>query len=116
MRNYSIGKKGEGIAVKYLQNIGYKILDRNYRIRGGEIDIVAIENNTLVYIEAKTRSSAQFGTPEEAITPKKIKFIERTAAFYKLNANNLPINERIDVVTIMLNNETLIKLLKNVTN
>ena len=112
------GAYGEDIACDFLKKQGYKILERNFRIRGGEIDIVAIEGGTLVYVEVKTRSSSYFGFPEESVTPRKIKFLERSAKFYRNNRKslNLPDAERIDVVTVDTSNiEPKIRHIKNIT-
>lgn len=100
MYKTDLGKRGEDIAAEYLQRYGYKIIDRNFRIRGGEIDIVAIEKNTLVIVEVKTRTSHKFGLPEESITPYKLKFLERAAKFYRNSTKNLPLAERVDVITV----------------
>lgn len=102
MNKTALGKFGEDLACEYLKNQGYKIIDRNFRIRGGEIDIIAIDNNTTVYIEVKTRSSHQFGLPEESVTYHKLKFLERAAKFYRSSHKNLPELERIDVLSIDL--------------
>lgn len=99
-------QKGEDLAYEYLKKIGYRIIDRNFRIRAGEIDIIAIDRDTLVYVEVKTRKSFRFGLPEEAVTYRKLKFIERAAQFYRLKHQNLPQLERIDVVAIDLSTET----------
>lgn len=111
-----LGKIGEELAAKYLSKLGYKIIETNFRIRGGEIDIIALDKNTLVYIEVKTRSSHKFGTPEEAVTPWKLKFLERAAKFYRNNRKNLklPALERIDVLAIdLLNDNPQFRLIKN---
>lgn len=76
------GSHGEEIACQYLKKQGYQILERNYRIRGGEIDIVAREGQTLVFVEVKTRWSYEYGPPAEAMTPWKIKYLLKTARFY----------------------------------
>ena len=102
MTKVTLGKYGEDLACRYLQKQGYKILERNFRIRGGEIDIVAIDGQTLVYVEVKARTRYQFGLPEESITPFKIKFLQRAAKFYRNNRRNLPELERIDVVAVDL--------------
>jgi len=102
MKTLIQGKYGEDLACTYLKKLGYKIIERNFRIRGGEIDIIAIDSKILVYVEVKTRSSYRFGRPEEAVTPWKIKFLERAAKFYRNNRKNLPPQERIDVVTVDL--------------
>ena len=111
------GDIGEELACKYLLKNGYKILERNFRIRGGEIDIVALDGETLVYIEVKTRTSYLFGKPEESITLRKLKFLERAAKFWRAKRKNLirlPDLERIDFVGVdMSDNKPQIKLIKN---
>lgn len=114
MTTVTTGKYGEDLACYFLQKHGYKIIERNFRIRGGEIDIIATDGNVLVYIEVKTRSSHQFGLPEESVTPAKIRFLERAAKFYRNARKNLPAQERIDVVALDLSlPKPTIKLIKN---
>jgi len=73
-----IGKEGEDIAAKYLTEKGFEIVERNfYYSNHGEIDIVANHNNQLVFIEVKSRLNLEYGEPEYAITPKKIKQIKK---------------------------------------
>ncbi len=117
------GKRGEELAASYLRRNGYEIITRNFRIRGGEIDIVAIETSplgikTLVFIEVKTRTSNDFGTPFEAIGYYKVKTLIRAAHFYKMNHPKLPNLMRIDAIGVILNakNELLtIDLVKNIS-
>ncbi len=78
------GNKGKDLACTYLRKKGYEIIERNYRIRGGEIDIVAIDTDTLVFVEVKARKTTKFGSSLEAITPWKIRSLIRAAEFYKL--------------------------------
>ena len=116
MTTTQLGNSGEDLAIGFLNKSGYKIIERNFRIRGGEIDIVALDGNTLVYVEVKTRTSHQFGLPEESVTVRKIKFLERAAKFYRNNRKNLnlPMLERIDVVTVdSTDGDTQINLIKN---
>ena len=115
MTKVTFGKYGEDLACRYLQKQGYKILERNFRIRGGEIDIVALDGKTLIYVEVKTRTSHQFGLPEESITPFKISFLKRAAKFYRNSRRNLPNLERIDAVAIDLVDlqNPQIRLIKN---
>lgn len=114
MNKTTLGKYGEDLACDYLKKTGYKIIERNFRIRGGEIDVIAMDKKTLVYVEVKTRSSHQFGLPEESVTYHKIKFLERASKFYRLQRKHLPELERIDVVAIDLSeSEPKIKLIKN---
>ena len=112
-----LGRFGEDLAIEFLQKQGYRIIERNFRIRGGEIDVIAQEGNTLVYVEIKTRTTFQFGRPEEAVTPKKIHFLKRAAKFYRNNRKPLIELERIDVVAVDLLDPAnpQIKLIKNVT-
>lgn len=112
------GKLGEDFAVSYLKRQGFRILTRNFRIRGGEIDIVAVDKDTLVFIEVKTRSSNEFGTPLEAIGYYKLRSLIKTAEFFKLQHRNLPDLMRIDAVSVMLdrNNELIkVELVKNIS-
>lgn len=116
--NLSFGNKGEDLACDFLKRSGYKILERNFRIRGGEIDIIARDKDELVFIEVKARYSHKYGLPIESITPWKIKFLLKTAKFYlqKIKWGNGPY--RLDVVTIDYvesRENPLIELIKNVT-
>lgn len=116
MTNIVKGKQGEDLAYEFLKKQGYKIIERNFRIRGGEIDIIAIDEKTLVYVEVKTRTSHQFGLPEESITYYKIKFLERAAKFYRNNRKNLilPALERIDFVGVDVSaGKPKVNLIKN---
>lgn len=118
MKKLDLGKMGEKIAVKYLQSHDYKILTRNFRSKLGEIDIIAQEKETLVFVEVKTRWSKAFGPPEEAVTPWKIKSIIKTGDYFKMLHPELPESLRIDVVAISLSpggGVEEIKLIKNAT-
>lgn len=112
------GVKGEELAVSFLTKKGYKIIDRNFRAKGGEIDIVAIDGDTLVFVEVKARSTDEFGSPLEAITSWKMKSLIRTAQFYKIRNPRLPQAMRIDAVAINLDGENELKsidLVKNIS-
>lgn len=82
MTTVDTGSRGEDLACQYLQNQGYKILERNYRIRGGEIDIIAKDREYMVFVEVKTRWSHEYGLPVEAMTPWKVKTLLKTAKFF----------------------------------
>lgn len=75
-----LGRRGERIAERALAARGYEILDRNWRCPDGEIDLVALDGEALVFIEVKTRSSTRYGHPFEAITPGKLSRLRRLAA------------------------------------
>lgn len=107
MSNIEIGKKGEEIAEKYLKRHGYKIIDRNFRSkRWGEIDIVVTKNDVLVFVEVKTREGTKYGEPVEAVTPFKLRALERAGQYYKMEHPEAPEALRIDVISIILNPET----------
>ena len=77
-----VGKLGEVQARRYLENKGFKILEQNYRTRYGEIDLVGKEQNELVFIEVRTKTGNDFGTPEETLNKKKITKLRRNALAY----------------------------------
>jgi putative endonuclease len=99
------GIRGEDLAINYLSDKGYDIKDRNFRLKGGEIDIVAIKNGVLVFVEVKTRTSNQFGTGFDAITPWKLKTLIKSAQYYKITHQGLPEAMRIDAIAIVLNQD-----------
>ena len=101
-----IGTLGENIACDFLSKKEYKILQRNFKARYGELDIIAIHNTTLVFIEVKTRTNLRFGTPEEAITPRKLHELVQTAQYYVILHPELPKLMRIDVIGIMMDEDT----------
>jgi putative endonuclease len=113
-RKQEIGKKGETVAVRYLKKQGYRIVEQNYRSKVGEIDIIARDKQSLVFVEVKTRSSRSFGSPKWAITPKKQKAISMAALYYLKMTNQNDVDARFDVVSIMLQGEdTQIELVRN---
>ncbi len=97
----NLGKMGEEIAERYLKNKGYVILCRNFRCRQGEIDIIATFENTLVFIEVKTRSNLNYGLPCEAINSNKKNHIKRVAMQYLFKAKVAFDSQRIDVIEIL---------------
>lgn len=100
-RNISLGKIGEEIAARYLSAHGYKIIEMNFYKRWGEIDIVAVEDNVLVFVEVKSHMEDNPVTPVESITPWKLKALKRTCLFYKASHPKLPEALRIDFVGII---------------
>lgn len=97
-----IGSLGEGIAAKFLESIGYQILDRNYHSRYGELDLVAKKDNRLVFAEVKTRTSETFGLPEASVTPEKFEKICNTGLFWLQDHPDEPDEWRVDVIAILL--------------
>jgi len=97
-----IGEAGEDLAAEYLLQHGYKILARRYRKKTGEIDIVARDNDTLVFIEVKTRRSTYCGRPAEAVTWHKQRKIIRTAEWYLQDTGATEGKCRFDVIEILM--------------
>ena len=82
MSNRSVGADKEALAAEYLEKSGYSILERNFYSRAGEIDIIALDGETVVFTEVKYRKKAGFGTPEEAVGRKKQEKIYKAAMYY----------------------------------
>jgi putative endonuclease len=97
----ALGRRGEQIAMEYLERAGMRILDRNWRCAGGEIDIVAAEGQVLVICEVKTRSGTRYGTPLEAITRAKRTRLRRLAAQWLAGHGVLFDEVRIDVIGLI---------------
>lgn len=94
------GDLGERFAQNLLQKYGYKILSRKFRSKFGEIDLITLKDDCVVFVEVKTRYSNKFGKPEEAVTPLKLKRIKKTAEYFCLLNPNLPKKLLIEVLAI----------------
>ena len=97
---YATGKAGEDAAIRYLCQQGYRILERNYRCRFGEIDLIARDGGTLVFIEVKTRRSRRFGPAAAAVTREKQRHLIRASQVYIARMGKAQELCRFDVVTI----------------
>lgn len=100
MNNRGRGIDGEQVVSDYLKRKGYQILERNYTKNTGEIDIIAKEEDTYVFVEVKNRTQTRFGEPIESVTPEKITKIVKTAKLYMVYKNIYPAKCRFDVVTL----------------
>ena len=101
----NLGKKGEEIALCFLKKKGYRILNKNFHCQLGELDIVAEENNQIVFVEVKTRKSLNFGLPQESLNYPKKKRLTKLALFYLTTHHLGEISCRFDVVAILVNRE-----------
>jgi putative endonuclease len=105
MNRKVFGKIGEKIASKYLQKQGYEIICMNYYTKRGEIDIIAKKQNILSFVEVKTRSNFNYGTPREAVNFLKIKHIKTAARiFLLLNKNFINYEINFDVIEVIFRN------------
>jgi len=108
------GEEGESIAARYLLKKGYRILERNYRTKLGEIDIIAKDNDTIVFVEVKSRRSWQFGNPKGAVTPQKQRKISTVALYYLKVNNHSNARARFDVVAVTVTRDKpQIEIIKN---
>jgi len=115
-QNQLKGKIGENAAATFLTKKGYQIISRNFYVRGGELDLVATYQDTLVFIEVKTRSGSDFGTPEEAVTPWKIKALLRAGQYFALKHPGLPAAFRLDLITVNLDSANQVTRLEHLEN
>ena len=103
--NWQVGKKGEEMARDYLAKKGYRILESNFATRFGEIDLICIKDDRLVFVEVKLKIGETFGRPEEMIDAKKVAQVQKTAQRFLLKNSRLaakhPVHQ-IDAVCIVL--------------
>ncbi len=101
-RRIALGKWGEQKAAEHLVEQGMEIIDRNWRCPLGELDIVAYDGRTLVMVEVKTRTSEAFGSPSEAVTPRKAARLRQLAAQWLSEHGDRPLEVRIDVIGVLV--------------
>jgi putative endonuclease len=99
-RRISAGQRGEQVAARHLKRAGYIILARNYRVAGAEIDLIALDDDTLVFVEVKARGGGGFGLPQEAVNYDKRERIRRAALVYVERRGVADVPARFDVVAI----------------
>lgn len=113
-RQQKSGEKGEAIAVRQLKKNGYKIIETNYRMPLGEIDVIAKDKDTIVFVEVKARRSVHFGSPKGAVTTQKQKKISMVALYYLKATNQIAAKARFDVVAVNLNRDKpRVEIIKN---
>ena len=95
-----LGKKGEELALELLEKKGYFIRDKNWRYQKAEVDIIAQQGDILAVVEVKTRSSTDFGDPQDFVNPKKIKLLV-TAIDEYVNSKDLDVEVRFDIIAIV---------------
>jgi len=97
---YQLGRSGERRAVEYLKRKGFRVVETGFRMFHGEIDIIAYEGDTLVFLEVKTRRGREFGAPEESVTPFKQRRIRRVAEGYLFKKRLEQVPCRFDVLAV----------------
>ncbi|MEK7648493.1 MAG: YraN family protein [Patescibacteria group bacterium] len=97
---YALGAFGEQLACEFLKQKNYSILEKNYRIRGGEIDIIAQDGNDIVFVEVKLRTAKRFGYPEEAVSCEKLRRIAKAIKSYLHHRHRHSPYIRFDIIAI----------------
>ncbi len=113
--NLKVGEKGEQLAENYLKKKGYSVLERNYKNKYGEIDLIAQKSNELVFIEVRSKTENDFGMPEETVKGKKKKKLKQNALAYT-TFNNYDGFYRIDLVCVVFTKDGEIKRLTHHEN
>ncbi len=98
----AIGDQGEQLAAEHLQSHGVRIVERNWRCRLGEIDIIGLDGQTVVFYEVKTRRSTRYGSPAQAVTAAKAARLRRLAGYWLAEQTRYAADVRIDVLAISL--------------
>lgn len=98
------GRRGEALAERFLTSQGYTVLQRRYRRRGGEIDLICQEGDGLVFVEVKARTSTRYGTPAEAVDRRKQTALTQTALAYMQQMQRQDVPCRFDVIEVNLDN------------
>ena len=112
-KHYELGKRGEDIATEYLLKKNYTLLERNWRYKKAEIDIIAVKDNFLCIIEVKTRSSEHFGNPQDFVSRKKIGLLLKAVNEY-IQQKDLDLEVRFDIIAIVKTDRNLkLEHLKN---
>jgi putative endonuclease len=99
-KHNELGKKGEQLAVDYLISKGYTVVKRNYRFQKAEVDIIAKLKDTLAIVEVKTRSTVDFGNPQDFVKPKQIQRLVKAVDEY-VTVNKLDVEVRFDIIAIV---------------
>lgn len=95
-----LGKEGENVAVNYLNEKGYKVIERNFYCRQGEIDAIALDGKYIVFIEIKSRTNTEYGLPSEAVTKRKLEHMIKAIKYYLYIKKWENENIRIDVIEV----------------
>ncbi|GIG21833.1 UPF0102 protein [Cellulomonas chitinilytica] len=98
----AVGRYGEDVAAAHVTAQGWQVLERNWRVVAGELDLIALDGDELVVVEVKTRRSAAFGHPAEAVTRHKLARVRRLAAQWLASHDTRPASVRVDVIAVLL--------------
>ena len=116
IRRKLLGQRGEDAATDYLKKNGYQLLCRNYTCRLGEIDIIACEREVIVFVEVRSRSSDDYGLPQESITSRKKMKLRQLAWHYLKTVGKTSAGCRFDVIAILFDGDVRVKKLEHIEN
>lgn len=116
MKRKELGDTGEKLARDFLKKKGYKIRETNFRCREGEIDIIAQKKDCLVFVEVRTKTTTDYGSPEESVTFAKKEKLIASALTYLSSHKNLPESWRIDFIAVELDNKGKAKRIELIEN
>lgn len=116
VKKQSLGKIGEVLAKKYLIEKGYRFIEANFKTPFGEIDLIFTHQNTLIFVEVKTRLSPRFGAPVQAISPYKITKLKRAAQIFSEQNPHLPTSFRLDALSLEFYRQSSLKKINHFTN
>jgi putative endonuclease len=116
VKRKGIGDEGERLALNFLKKKGYRILETNYRCRSGEIDIIALHGQDLVFAEVRTKTNLSFGSPEESISFSKRQHLEATVDSYLQQHPEHTHSWRIDLVAVELDGDNGLKRIEQIEN
>jgi putative endonuclease len=105
LQNAGVGNRGEELAAAFLVRNGFELIERNFRCKGGEVDIVAKDGKTLVFVEVKSRKTLTYGVPQLAVTPFKQRQISKAALTWLAKNHKHDSPARFDVIAILLNGD-----------
>lgn len=111
-----IGERGESIAAEFLRQKGFQLLEQNFTSRYGEIDLVALQSDCVVFVEVKTRTTKTFGNPEDSITPAKLERVQKAGLMWLQEHPEAPGDWRIDVVAILMDAKYQVQDIKHFVN
>jgi putative endonuclease len=115
-RRRRFGDFGERVAASHLESKGYKILERNWSVKEGEIDLIVSRDTDLVFVEVRSRQGRNMGTPEESISGRKAAHVRAAAAMYIQQHPDAPPNPRIDVVVMELDAKGRVMRVEQIEN
>jgi len=105
LQNATVGSRGEELAAAFLERNGFALVERNFRCKGGEVDIIAKDGTTLVFVEVKSRKTLTYGVPQLAVTPFKQRQISKAALTWLARNHKHDSPARFDVIAILLEND-----------